>query len=142
MAWWIPVAMMAAGAAKGHLDQKAAKKKREAEAEIARWSPWTSMSAQRVDDGPGMLGGAIQGGLAGAQMYQAMGGGGSGGGGSGGGGSGGEMAAAPSSSAQGTPAPYTLYGSQGSPQMAQMDYSMYEQSPIMQYRPNTWTAMK
>ena len=69
-------------------------------------------------------------------------GGGSGGGGSGGGGSGGEMAAAPSSSAQGTPAPYTLYGSQGSPQMAQMDYSMYEQSPIMQYRPNTWTAMK
>jgi hypothetical protein len=74
MAWWIPLAMMAAGAAKGGLDQKAAAKKRKAEAEVARWSPWTGMSAQRVEDGPGVLGGAMQGGVSGLDMMQKMGG--------------------------------------------------------------------
>lgn len=71
---WLPIAMAAAGAAKGMLDEKAAAKKRAAEGQIAQWSPWTGMQAQRVDNGPGVLGGAMQGGLAGASLMQAMGG--------------------------------------------------------------------
>lgn len=71
MIWVIPAALAAAGAIKGYADQRAAGKKRAAEAEIARWSPWTGMAAQRVDDGPGIIGGAIQGGLQGVGAAQA-----------------------------------------------------------------------
>jgi hypothetical protein len=70
--WWLPLAMMGAGAAKGALDQRQAGRQRKAEAEIARWSPWTGMQAQRVDDGPGILGGAMQGGVSGLGLMQGM----------------------------------------------------------------------
>lgn len=74
--WAIPVGMAALGAYKGQQDRAQAKKDRLAEAEVARWSPWTGMSPARVGMPAGELGGAIQGGLAGASLMQSFDGGG------------------------------------------------------------------
>jgi hypothetical protein len=103
-AWMIPVAMMAAGGVKGQLDQQQAARQRKAEAEVARWSPWTGMAPQRVDEGSGVLGGMMQGGMAGLGAMQAF------------NGAFGSESAAPSSTSQGqvmqgpTKPTYSLYG--------------------------------
>jgi hypothetical protein len=68
--WWIPLAMAGAGAIKGQKEEAQAKRDRQMEAEIARWSPWTGMQPQRVHDGPGVMGNAIQGATSGLSMMQ------------------------------------------------------------------------
>lgn len=74
MAWML--AIPAAMAAMGYLEKKAqreqAERDRKAEAEIARWSPWTNMQPQRVGSGGSTLGGAVAGGLQGASFMQSM----------------------------------------------------------------------
>lgn len=69
--------MAALGLARGMMDQKRASKERKQEAEIARYSPWTGMQAQRVKDAD-ILGSTMQGAMGGAMIGQAMGGGGGG----------------------------------------------------------------
>jgi len=72
MAWWIPLAMMAAGAAKSELsDRPAAQRQRNAEAEKTRWSPWTGMQGQNVQD-PNTANAMMQGGMSGLMMSQNM----------------------------------------------------------------------
>lgn len=60
------------GLGKGLLDQQREKKDRAAQAEIARWSPWTGMQAQPVQRAD-MLGSVMQGGTSGAMMGQGVG---------------------------------------------------------------------
>lgn len=58
------------GLAKSELvDRPAANRQRKTEAEIARWSPWTGMAAQRTKDADS-FGATVQGGLAGAALGQ------------------------------------------------------------------------
>ena len=59
------------GAMQAGEEKKAAKRARKQEAEIAKWSPWTGVAPQRVQEGPGTMGRAIQGGLSGA-MFGSM----------------------------------------------------------------------
>lgn len=73
----ITIALIGAGLGlgKGVLDTKKEAKDRQMEAQIAQWSPWTGLAAQR----PGradVIGSTMQGGLTGAMMGQAMGKGG------------------------------------------------------------------
>lgn len=74
MAWML--AIPAAMAAMGYMEKKAQREQagrdRMAEAEIARWSPWTKMQPQRVGSGESALGGAVAGGLQGASFMQSM----------------------------------------------------------------------
>lgn len=72
MMWLIPAGMAAAGAYKGSQDRAQEGRDRLAESEIARWSPWTGMAPQRVKGGSGAIGGAMQGGIAGAGLMQNM----------------------------------------------------------------------
>lgn len=72
MLWAIPVGMAALGAVKGEQDRQQARNDRKMEAEIARWSPWTGMQAQRVRDNSSPLGGALQGGVGGLGIMQAF----------------------------------------------------------------------
>ena len=72
MLWVIPAAMAAAGAIKGQQDREQEGRDRIAEAEVARWSPWTGLAPGRVKAGPGVVGGAMQGGLAGAGLMQGV----------------------------------------------------------------------
>ena len=72
MIWAIPLAMAAAGAIQGQQKREQEKRDRKAEAEIARWTPWTGMAPQRVQAGGGPLGGAVTGGLQGASFMQSM----------------------------------------------------------------------
>lgn len=55
------------GFAKGQGDIESAREARKREAEIARWSPWTGLAPQRIDQ-PNVLGSAMQGALAGGQF--------------------------------------------------------------------------
>ena len=57
----------------GILDAEKEKKNRQMEAEIARYSPWTGMQANRVQQAD-PFGSMMQGGMAGAMMGNAMGG--------------------------------------------------------------------
>lgn len=70
------LAIPAAMAAMGYMEKKAQREQagrdRMAEAEIARWSPWTGMAPQRVGAPGSALGGAVAGGLQGASFMQAM----------------------------------------------------------------------
>ena len=61
------------GFAKGQGDIEAAKNARQREAEIARWSPWTGLAPQRVEQ-PSPIYSAMQGGLAGMQFGKQFGG--------------------------------------------------------------------
>lgn len=74
MAWML--AIPAAMAAMGYLDKQAqreqATRDRKAEAEIAKWSPWTGMAPQRVGSPGAAIGGAVTGGLQGASFLQSM----------------------------------------------------------------------
>ena len=72
----------AMGAQKNSADRQANRGKRERESEIARWSPWTGMQGQRIDD-KAIMGDIVKGGLAGASFGQGLGKGGGGGGGGG-----------------------------------------------------------
>jgi hypothetical protein len=73
MYWWVVPAITAGvGAYKGMEENKQAKKEQKAQAEVARWSPWTGMTPQKVDKGAGIFGGALQGGSSGLAMSQAM----------------------------------------------------------------------
>lgn len=76
-AWWIPAIM----AAKGVMD--AQRKKKQAKAQdryrraVIQYSPWTRMGDPgAIDAGPGVLGGAISGGMSGMSAQQALGKGG------------------------------------------------------------------
>lgn len=117
--WAIPVGMAALGAYKGQQDRAQAKQDRLAEAEVARWSPWTGMQPARVGMPAGELGGAIQGGLAGASLMQSFDGGGKG------------EAPKAEPTAQATPGQYSLTADNAS-MAPNYDYSKYENSPIMQ----------
>jgi hypothetical protein len=70
MLWLIPAGLAAAGAYKGQQDLEQSNRDRMAQAEVARWSPWTGMAPQQVSRGAGVLGGALQGGVAGAGLMQ------------------------------------------------------------------------
>lgn len=72
MVWWVPVAMAAAGAVEGDAKQKRNEKKLQAQAEIARWSPWTDMKPHDVSTEDSAIHGAMQGGVAGMGMIQNM----------------------------------------------------------------------
>jgi hypothetical protein len=61
------------GLLRGMQQQKQEAKDRVMEAEIARWSPWTGMAAQRPKRAD-MMGSVMQGGLAGASFGQQFGG--------------------------------------------------------------------
>lgn len=69
-------AIPAAMAAIGYLDKKEQREQagrdRQAEAEIARWSPWTGMAPQRVGSPGSSFGGAAVGGLQGASFVQSI----------------------------------------------------------------------
>jgi len=52
---WGAILGAALGAAKHNQDRKAAQRARQQEAQIAQWSPWTGMQAQRVQD-PSLIG--------------------------------------------------------------------------------------
>lgn len=56
----------------GVLDRQKEQRQRKQEAEIQRWSPWTGMQAQRVQEAD-PLGAAMQGGMTGAMVGNAMG---------------------------------------------------------------------
>lgn len=116
--WAIPVGMAALGAYKGQQDRAQAKQDRLAEAEVARWSPWTGMSPARVGMPAGELGGAIQGGLAGASLMQSFDGG---------------KGEAPKTaeSAPMTQGQYSLTADNTS-MAPNYNYDQYETSPIMQ----------
>lgn len=62
------------GLGKGLLDQEKEKRNRKMEAQIAAYSPWSGMGAQRVQEAD-TLGAVMQGGMTGAMMGQMMGGG-------------------------------------------------------------------
>lgn len=62
----------------GVLDKNKEKRQRKQEAEIARYSPWTGMQAQRVQEAD-PLGSAMQGAMGGAMLGQGLGGMGGGG---------------------------------------------------------------
>ena len=72
MVWWVPVAMAAAGAVEGDAKRKRNEKKLQAQAEIARWSPWTGMQPHDVSTEDSAIHGAMQGGVAGIGMTQNM----------------------------------------------------------------------
>lgn len=72
MVWWVPVAMAVAGAAEGDAKRKRNEKKLQAQAEIARWSPWTGMQPHDVSTEDSAIHGAMQGGVAGMGMTQNM----------------------------------------------------------------------
>lgn len=61
------------GVGKGYLDQGRAARQRQTEAEIARWSPWTGIQAQRPQEAD-ILGSGLQGAFAGASFGQQFGG--------------------------------------------------------------------
>lgn len=62
----------ALGVGKSIMGGQEAKRKRKAEGTIAQWSPWTGMSAQRVDE-PDTFGNILQGGATGAMLGQGIG---------------------------------------------------------------------
>ena len=70
----------ALGVGKSIMGGQEAKRKRKAEGTIAQWSPWTGMSAQRVDE-PDTFGNILQGGATGAMLGQGIGAAGAAGGG-------------------------------------------------------------
>lgn len=72
MVWWIPVAMAVAGALEADEKRKRNEKKLQAQAEIARWSPWTELKPHDVSTEDNALHGAMQGGVAGIGMMQNM----------------------------------------------------------------------
>ncbi len=76
----------------GIIDAEKEKKNRQMEAEIARYSPWGGMQAQRVQQAD-PFGSMMQGGMAGAMMGNAMGGSSAAGGSAGAAGAGGSSAA-------------------------------------------------
>lgn len=84
--WPLILAGAGVGAMRSMQQEQQAKQDRKREAEIARWSPWTGMQAQRPGN-PDYMGNLMQGGMTGAMMGQAM-GGGSAGAGAGAGGAG------------------------------------------------------
>jgi len=61
----------AMGAQKNSAERQANRGKRERESEIARWSPWTGMQGQRIDDNA-IMGDIMKGGLAGASFGQGL----------------------------------------------------------------------
>lgn len=72
----ITIGLLAGGGAgllKNVFAQQAAGKQREAQAAVARYSPWTGMQAQMVED-PNMFGDVLQGGAMGAMAGQSLGG--------------------------------------------------------------------
>lgn len=62
----------ALGVGKSIMGGQQAKRNRKAEGTIAQWSPWTGMSAQRVED-PDTFGNILQGGATGAMLGQGIG---------------------------------------------------------------------
>lgn len=68
----IPAAMAAMGYMEKKAQREQADRDRQAEAEIARWSPWTGMAPQRVGSGGSNIGGALAGGLQGASFVQSI----------------------------------------------------------------------
>ena len=72
--WPLLLAGAGLGAVRSMQQEQQAKQDRKREAEIARWSPWSGMQAQRVGS-PDYMGNIMQGGMTGAMMGQAMGGG-------------------------------------------------------------------
>ncbi len=78
MAWWVPVAMAAAGAMKSKMDSDRAQQIEEQDtqlaAETAKWSPWTGMrpnQIRRAGSGTSaVMGGAMQGFTSGMMMGQ------------------------------------------------------------------------
>ena len=72
MMWALPVGLAAAGALEGDAKRKRNEKKLQAQAEIARWSPWTGMAPHDVSTEDSALHGAMQGGVAGIGMQQNM----------------------------------------------------------------------
>ena len=69
---WGAILGAALGAAKHNQDRKAAQRARQQEAQIAQWSPWTGMQAQRVQD-PSLIGNVGYGALTGGMVEQQMG---------------------------------------------------------------------
>ena len=72
MLWVVPAVMAAAGALEGDAKRRRNEKKLQAQAEIARWSPWTGMAPHDVSTEDSALHGAIDGGVAGIGMQQNM----------------------------------------------------------------------
>ena len=69
--WPLILAGAGLGAVRSMQQEQQAKQDRKREAEIARWSPWSGMQAQRVGT-PDYMDNIMQGGLTGAMMGQAM----------------------------------------------------------------------
>ena len=65
MWWMLPAGLAAGGAYQGEQNRQQNKRDAAAQAEIARWSPWTGMSPHQISHKDSAIGGAMQGGLAG-----------------------------------------------------------------------------
>ena len=72
MMWVIPAATAAIGAYSAEQKREQAIKDRQAQAEVARWSPWTGMAPQQVGLGRSTLEGGIEGGISGAGFAQGL----------------------------------------------------------------------
>lgn len=67
--WWaLPVAMAGVGAVQGDAKRRQNERDAKAQAEVARWSPWSGMSPHQVAQDDSAWGGAMQGGVAGMGM--------------------------------------------------------------------------
>jgi hypothetical protein len=73
MMWVIPAATAAVGMYSADQKREQAIKDRQAQAEVARWSPWTGMAPQQVSLGRSALEGGIEGGISGAGFAQGLG---------------------------------------------------------------------
>lgn len=71
MSFWVPIALGAAGLAKGIMDEKGVRDQRLLEAEKARYSPWTGIQPQNVQ-GADVLGSTLQGVTGGMGLSQSM----------------------------------------------------------------------
>ena len=72
MMWIIPAATAAVGAYQGNEKRKQSERDAKAQAEVARWSPWTGMSPQHIAQNDSALGGAFQGAVGGMSLGQSV----------------------------------------------------------------------
>lgn len=72
MLWAIPLGMAALGAVNAKQKQEQQEASNKAQAELTRYSPWTGMQGKLDFSAPSMLGGAMQGGVAGLGMAQGI----------------------------------------------------------------------
>lgn len=75
---WLLLGTAALGAVQAAEQRKRDNEWNRAQAEVSRYSPWTGISGNLKQSNASVLGGALRGGLTGAMMGQAFGGGGGG----------------------------------------------------------------